>query len=62
LAPASLIQNINHPRIKAFFAGTSIAVNPSKDRQRFVDTIQVLLMLLEMYKTYWEQAPLSPAF
>ena len=62
LDPAALIQKINHPRMKAFFAGTSIAVNPAKDRQRFIDTIQVLLMLLEMYKTYWEEQPPSPAF
>jgi hypothetical protein len=62
LDPASLIQGINHPKMKAFFMGTSMAVKPSKDRQRFIDTVQVLLMLLEMHRTYWEQPPHSPAF
>lgn len=62
LDPAAIIQKISHERIKAIFAGTSIAVKPAKDRQLFTDTIQTMLMLLEMYRTYAEHHPLSPAF
>jgi hypothetical protein len=62
LDPASIIQGIKHEKMKAFFAGTSIAIHPAKDRQLFIDTIQVILMLLEMYKTYSEYKPHDPAF
>jgi DNA-binding MltR family transcriptional regulator len=62
LDPSSIIQKVSHEKIKGAFAGTSIAIKPAKDRQRFIDTIQVTLMLLELYRTYSEHKPHTPSF
>lgn len=62
LDPFSLIKSLKQDRFKNAFVGTSIAASPAKDRELFIDTIQAILMLLELYRTYAEHKPHEPQF
>jgi DNA-binding MltR family transcriptional regulator len=56
-----IITSIKHESIKNAFVGSSLGASPAKDRKLFVATIQVTLLLLELFRSYAHK-PHQPLF